>query len=109
MIALWIALVIALLAMLAVFAVVLFRKVIGVLQEFSDLVGRTAILDGVHRADAEERPLPAVLGGVDAARATWRELRHRGRERAAARRVVRVERGRALVRADAGTIDWPTR
>lgn len=106
MIGVWIGLVLALLAMLAVFAVVLFRKAFGVLQEFSDLVGRTAILDGVHRADPEPRPTPAVLGGAAVASARWREVRHRGRELRAARRDRRIARGRELVRADAASIQW---
>jgi len=106
MTALWVALVVSLLVMLAVFAVLLFRKVIGVLQEFSDLVGRTAILDGVHRADTEQRPVPAVLGGIAEPRAAWRELRHRGRERGAERRLARVQRARDLIRADATSIEW---
>lgn len=106
MIVVWVLLVVAFLAMLAVFAVVLFRKLVGVLQAFSDLVGRTAILDGVHRADPEPRPTPAVLGGVADARTRWRELRHRGRERGAARRAARLARARQLISADATAIEW---
>lgn len=105
MIALWIVLVLALLVMLAVFTVVLFRKVIGVLQEFSDLVGRTAILDGVHRSEPEQREL-AVLAGTAAATARWRAIRHDGRTRKGERRAARLERARRLVRADAASIEW---
>ena len=102
----WIALVVALLAMFAIFAIVLFRKVIAVLQEFSDLVGRTAILDGVHRAEPEERPLPAAIGGVDAAASRWRHRRHRSRERAAERRRLRIARAHRLIDANADSIEW---
>lgn len=106
MILVWIGLVVALLVMLGVFAVVLFRKAFGVLQAFSDLVARTAILDGVHRADAEERPLPAVLGRTGEATARWRSLRHEARQRKAQRRSARVTRGRELLRVDAASIEW---
>lgn len=106
MIVVWIVLVAALLAMLAAFAVVLFRKLIAVLQEFSDLVGRTAILDGVHRADAEIRPLPAVLDPRETHAARWRALRHEARQRREHRRRARVARGRRLVQADAASIEW---
>jgi hypothetical protein len=99
----WIGLVVALLVMLAVFAVVLARKAFGVLQAFSDLVGRTAILDGVHRAEAEPRTL-AVLGGVAAASTRWREARHRSREIRTERRSRRLTRGTDLVTADASLI-----
>jgi hypothetical protein len=99
----WIGLVVALLVMLAVFAVVLARKAFGVLQAFSDLVGRTAILDGVHRADAEPREL-AALGGVAVASSRWRAARHRSREARAERRRRRIARGTELVTADASLI-----
>ena len=105
MIIVWIVLVVALLAMLAIFAVVLVRKVIAVLQEFSDLVARTAILDGVHRAEAEPRTL-AVLEGAGPSAARWRERRHAGRMRRDDRRTARLARARLLVGADAAAIEW---
>lgn len=97
----WVLLVIALVVMLAAFAVVLFRKFFGVLAAFSDLVGQTAVLDGVHRAEPEQRALPAVLGGTAAAGRTWSAVGHRRRERRAIRRSARLARGRRLVNADA--------
>ena len=100
----WIALVVALVVMLGIFAVVLFRKFVGVLGAFSDLVGQTAVLDGVHRADPEDRQLPAVLGGVAAASSQWRTVGHRRRERRVARRTARLSRARRLVSADATSI-----
>jgi hypothetical protein len=101
----WIVLAAAMLLMLAIFAVILFRKVIAVLQEFSDLVARTAILDGVHRAETEPRQL-AVLDGAGSSAARWRELRHDGRLRRDDRRAARLARARRLVDADAAAIEW---
>ena len=96
----WVLLVIALVVMLGTFAVVLFRKFIAVLGAFSDLVGQTAVLDGVHRAEPEERPVPAVLGGLAAASSHWRDVGHRRRERRVTRRDARLVRARRLVNAD---------
>ena len=96
----WIALVVALVVMLGIFAVVLFRKFIRLLGAFSDLVGQTAVLDGVHRAEPEERAVPAVLGGLAAASGHWGDVGHRRRERRATRRAARLSRARLLVSAD---------
>lgn len=101
----WILLVVALVVMLAVFAAVLFRKFIAVLGAFSDLVGQTAVLDGVHRSEPEERPLPAVLTGAAAGNQRWRAVSQRRRERRSARRAQRLERGKLLVRSDATGIE----
>ena len=106
MIAVWGILVLAMLAMLAIFAVVLFRKLIGLLHELSELVARTAILDGVHRAEPEPRPLPAVLAGPASASPRWHARRYRSRERRSARRTARIARGTALVNAEATAIHW---
>ena len=101
----WIVLVAALVATVAIFAVVLFRKFLGVLSAFSDLVGQTAVLDGVHRAEVEERPTPAVLGPVGAASTGWSEATHRRRRRRLERRTTRLRRAKLLVRPDAASIE----
>jgi len=93
----WIALVVALLVTLTLCAVMLVRKFVALLQTFADFVSLPAILDGVHRADPEERPTPAVLrprGDVGAEHAARVQRRH---ERRTVRREARLARGRALV------------
>lgn len=97
----WILLIITTVVTLAVLGVALFRRFIGVLGAFSDLVGQTAVLDGVHRAEPEERPVPAVLSGRAAASERWRDVSYRRRERRALRRTRWLARGKLLVRADA--------
>ncbi len=97
---LWVGLVLALVVMLAAFALVLLRKVVAVLTAFGDLVGRTAVLDGVHRAESEERPTPAALLGREEIRSAWRHRRWLAGERRVIRRRARVARGQALLRAD---------
>ena len=97
MVLVWIGLIAALIATLAVCAVMLVRKFVALLQSFADFVSLPAILDGVHRADPEERPAPAVLrprGEVGAEHAARVQRRH---ERRAVRREARLARGRALV------------
>jgi len=101
---LWILLVAILVAMFATFASVLFRKFLGVLSAFSDLVGQTAVLDGVQRAEAEERPMPAVLGSIGAASVVRRQAMRSRRERRSARRETRIQRAKLLVRTDAASI-----
>jgi len=97
MIWVWIALVVALLVTLALCGVMLVRKFVALLQAFADFISLPAILDGVHRADPEVRPTPAVLrprGEVAAEHAARVQRRHERRE---TRRATRIARGRALV------------
>jgi len=97
MVWIWIALVVALLVTLALCGVMLVRKFVALLQAFADFVSLPAILDGVHRADPEERPTPAVLrprSEVAAEHAARVQRRHERRE---TRRAARLARGRALV------------
>ena len=96
----WVGLVLALVVMLVLFAIALFRKLLAVVQAFSDLVGTTARLDGVHRAEPEARPEPAVLAGRAAASSRWSVVSQRRRDRRDQRHEARLARGRALVRAD---------
>lgn len=93
----WVALVVALLVTLALCAIMLGRKFFALLQAFADFVSLPAILDGVHRADPEPRPTPAVLrprAEVGAEHAARVQRRHERRE---IRRAARIARGRALV------------
>ena len=93
----WIGLVIVLLVMLTICTVSLVRKFVALLQAFADFVSLPAILDGVHRADPEERPTPAVLRPRGEVAAERDARRQRSRERRDIRRVGRIARGRALV------------
>ena len=97
MVLVWIGLVGALLATLAICAVMLVRKFLALLQAFADFVSLPAILDGVHRADPEERPTPAVLRPRSELAAARDARRQRSRERRDTRRAARIARGRALV------------
>jgi hypothetical protein len=100
----WIVLVAALLVTLALCTVMLVRKFIALLQAFADFVSLPAILDGVHRADAEERPTPAVLLPLALASARHSSRRPRTADRRADRRAGRLTRARALIRADVNAL-----
>jgi hypothetical protein len=93
----WVGLVVALLVTLTLCVVMLARKSVALLQAFADFIGLAAILDGVHRADPEQRPTPAVLrprAEVAAEHAVRVQRRH---DRSEIRRAARLARGRALV------------
>ena len=102
----WIALVIALIVTLALCAVMLVRKFVALLQSAADFVSLPAILDGVHRADAEPRPTPAVLRPRGEVAAEHDARRQRSAERRHARRERRLARGRALVAVDVTARRW---
>ena len=99
MVWIWIALAVALLATLTLCGVMLARKFVALVQAFADFIGLPAILDGVHRADPEPRPTPAVLRPRSEVAAERDARRQRGRERREARRTLRLARGRALISA----------
>lgn len=100
MVLVWIGLVLALLVTLAVCGLLLIRKGVGLLQTLAEFLSLPAILDGVHRADAEPRPEPAVLGSKPAYAAARTERRQRSAERRGIRREARLARARALIAAD---------
>ena len=93
----WIGLVVALLVMLVLCITMLVRKFVALLQAFAEFVSLPAILDGVHRADPEERPAPAVLRPRGEVAAERDARRRRSHERRETRRAGRIARGRALV------------
>lgn len=100
MVWIWIALVVALLASLTLCGVMLARKFIGLVRAFADFISLPAILDGVHRADPEPRPTPAVLRPRSEVGAEHAARVQRRRERRDARRAERITRARLLLSAD---------
>lgn len=106
MLLLWIGLVVALVVTLGLCTVSLVRKFLALLQSLADFVSLPAILDGVHRADPEPRPTPAVLRPRGEVAAEREARRQRALERRSVRRVERVARGRALVALDVTARTW---
>ncbi len=102
----WVGLVVSLLVTLAVCGLLLARKFVALLQAFADFVSLPAILDGVHRADPEPRPRPAVLRPRGEVAAERDARRVRSHERRRARREARLARGRRIVAVDVTARDW---
>jgi hypothetical protein len=94
----WVGLSLALVAMLVVSVVSLFRKGVGVLSAFGELASSTVVFDGVTRDEPAIRN-PAVLLSRSAADQGWRDRVDRRAARSAEKRQRRLDRARALVRA----------
>jgi len=104
--AIWTGLVIALIAMIALFAWRLVRRFFGVLEDFFTLTDKLSILDGVEGPDGE-RPLNAVLEESAVVRERFAQrMRHRA-DRKAARRQARIQRAKMITTADINLKEWP--
>jgi hypothetical protein len=104
----WTAAILALVVTLVLCTVSLLRKGLGLLRELADFVSLPAILDGVHRADPEPRPTPAVLRPFAEVVAHRDGRRQRTTERRIERREARLARARSLISAEVNPRDWPT-
>ena len=102
----WIGLVLALLVTLVLCAAMLARRFFALLQVLADFVSLPALLDGVHRADPEPRPTPAVLRPRAEVSAEREARRRRSAERRHSRREARLARGRALLAVDVTARRW---
>jgi hypothetical protein len=94
----WASLSFAMLAVLVVSIVSLFRKAIAVLASVGDLASTTIVFDGVQRAGPEARSL-GVLEARSVAQVRWDARMQRRAERKLARRMRRLDRARQLTRA----------
>ena len=104
--AIWTGLVIALIAMIALFAWRLVRRFFGVLEDFFTLTDKLSILDGIEGSDGE-RPLNAVLEESAVVRERFAQrMRHRA-DRKAARRQARIQRAKMITTADINLKEWP--
>lgn len=97
---LWVGLVVALIATLAACGWMLVRKFIRLLEAVGELLVKPAILDGVHRAGPEERPMPAVLEPRTVVAARFQQVAQARRERRSERALRRRERALALISAE---------
>ena len=106
-IAIWGGLVLALVAMLALFAWWLFRKGMVVLDNIDDLYDVTAKLD-----EADETPpkrgRPAVLNDLRDVRAARAARVARRNSRRADRYDRRMARAKRITTVDASTVRWPS-
>jgi hypothetical protein len=96
---LWIALIAVMIVTLVACTWMLVRKFIRLLAALGDLLVKPAILDGVHRAEPEERPLPAVLQPRAEVAARYNALARARAYRRSRRSEARRERALALISA----------
>ena len=102
----WTGLVIALIAMVALFAWRLVRRFFRVLEDFFGLTDKLSILDGVA-AETEARPMNAILREGDEVRATTGARMARRADLKHARRQARIQRGKMLTTATIDMKEWP--
>jgi hypothetical protein len=105
-IAIWGGLVLALVAMLVLFAWWLFRKAMVVLDDLADLSDVTSVLDGVDDAPPA-RARPAVLDDLATVRAARKGRVERRHARRADRHDRRMARARRITSVDASREQWP--
>lgn len=102
----WAGLVIALLAMVALFAWRLFRRFLALLDDFFGLTEKVSILDGAT-TDADARPVNAILRDADEVRATTGARMERRADRKHSRRQARIQRAKIITTAQIDIKEWP--
>ncbi len=93
----WLLALAALVAVLLGCGLMLTRRFIRLLGAVGDLFAAPAVLDGVHRAEAEPRPLPSVLEPLAQARERRDGFRRQGAEARERRRLARLDLARDLI------------
>ncbi|WP_411700806.1 hypothetical protein [Conyzicola sp.] len=102
----WSGLVIALLAMVALLGWRLVKRFFTLLDDVFTVTEKLSILDGVA-AEAETRPVNAILRESAEVRATTGARMARRAERKHARRQARIRRGKMLTTATIDLKEWP--
>ena len=97
----WSGLALALLVMLGCFGVVLFRKLVRVMNALGELSEQLSVLDQLADRQEDENIPIAVLADPGPLSEAVRVSREKRAERRQARRDSRVTRGKLLVKADA--------
>ena len=107
----WGGLGLALLAMLALAAWWLFRKMMAVFGELEALAGKAALLENAQAqasGNANDTPQTlAVLDGLHAVRERHQALQDAADERRLARRQRRLDRAKLITNTDATQRMWP--
>jgi len=103
--AIWGALSLCLIAMLALFAWWLFRKFLALMDDLGDLAETAELL--TPDDDAPARPELAVLAAYRDVYAKREVQRSRASERARVRHDKRVARGKRITGVDATSVRWP--
>jgi hypothetical protein len=104
----WFGLALMLLGVLAYCAWRLFQKFMGVQRGLFDLIEKAAILDGVT-AEAQKRPINAVLEESAVVREAFHARMQRRRHRKTARQRARLERAKLISSVDVTSVDITSR
>lgn len=102
----WAVLLLALIGMLALFAVLLFRKARAIAVELAHLASLATILDQTDRILDEQKVDIAVLADSAEMRRRRERVRFEAMLRRQARRRASIQRAKGLLRADATNRDW---
>jgi hypothetical protein len=97
---LWVGLVLILILTTLLCAWALVRAFVRLLAAIGELLVKPAILDGVHRAEPEARPMPAVLEPRAVVAARYHELAASRQLRGEYRHLARLDRARALLSSE---------
>jgi len=96
----WTCLALALLAVLAVSVVRLFRKGLSLLDEFEGVAAKTVLLERAADSVEERRTELAIRAGAESLRRSRALIRDASRERKAARRTELIEQAKIITRGD---------
>lgn len=102
----WAFLAIGFLAMLALFAVALFRKILAVMAALEKLAMLTEVLGTAGTILKDQRADIAVLLGLAEVRRRRERVRNASAARRAARRDTRITRAKSLIAVDASKRSW---
>jgi hypothetical protein len=103
----WGGLLLALVALLAVFAWLLFRKFLVLMDDLGALAEKTAILGMADTDPVLPRHELAVLADYREVRARREQRVRRAVEARRLRHVRRMARARAITTVDPSTVEWP--
>lgn len=102
----WSALVLALLALIVLGALWLWRKLLRLFDDLGELAEQASVLEGVEDAP-DVRIEPAILRDIDDVRRRRAIRVARKFERKRIRRVLRLERAKRITRVDPTQVEWP--
>ena len=108
----WIGLVLALIAMLVLVGILLFRKLMRMFAALESLSTKLEILEGVsdladdQRTELDQQAQLAILAGEQATRERRDRVREAAHARRDARHDARIVRGKAMLKVDASTREW---
>ena len=103
----WAFLLLSLVVVLVLCFVKLVRSFIALVVAFTDLLGTSAILDGVEATRDLDRPLVSVLDDIARVRARTEERMTRRANRRYERAQARLARAKMITNVDATQRMWP--